>query len=245
MWVDHSPTSPFRDQIYVTYHVGKIAYVARRTAGVGAAWQNPVQVSGSGPTLGGTTGTPVGGDIMTNSLGEVFVFCPDTGGTGQIRVAKSLNGGTAFAGFPTPPVIGTIFASSRRLSIPAAPFSPTIPTRGARVYVSAAAFRAGAKDLVYAVWADLSGDPGCTSGSGPGTNVGSICRTRIFFSRSTNGGTTWDPPRKLNNQALLNDQFHPRICVDETNGDLVVIYYDTVADPGRVKNRRLDAVVQG
>ena len=37
----------------------------------------------------------------------------------------------------------------------------------------------------------------------------------------------------INNQAGLNDQFHSRLCVDETNGLIVVTYRDTVADSGR------------
>ena len=39
----------------------------------------------------------------------------------------------------------------------------------------------------------------------------------------------------LNNQPSLNDQFNQRLVVDETTGRLVVIYYDTVGDPGRKK----------
>ena len=39
----------------------------------------------------------------------------------------------------------------------------------------------------------------------------------------------------INNQASLNDQFHPRLVVDETDGKLVVVYYDTVGDPMRVR----------
>ncbi len=116
MWVDHSPTSPFRNQIYATYHIGAVAWVVRRTAGAGATWQTPVQVSGQE-----TTGTPVGGDITSNSAGHVFVFWPDTGGSGRILVRKSVDGGATFS---VPGVIGTIFASDRRLSIPAAPYPP-------------------------------------------------------------------------------------------------------------------------
>ena len=77
--------------------------------------------------------------------------------------------------------------------------------------------------------------PGCNSGLGPGNNVGSTCKSRIKFSRSTDGGASWESPRMLNDQASLNDQFHSRLCVDETNGRLVVIYQDTVNDPGRLK----------
>jgi len=39
----------------------------------------------------------------------------------------------------------------------------------------------------------------------------------------------------LNNQASLNDQFNPRLAVDDTDGRLVLIYYDTVNNSGRLK----------
>jgi hypothetical protein len=223
MWVDHSPSSPFRDQIYVTWHQGVPAFVARRTTGPGGAWQAPVQVTGAE-----TTGTAIGGDIKTNSAGDVFVFWPEDRGNQQIHVAKSTNGGASFG---TPVTIATIFASQRQISIPAdAP-----PHRLARVYVSGGAYKTASKDLVYAVWTDLSGEPGCTSGLGPGSNVASSCKSRIWFARSTDGGATWSAPTKINNQAGKNDQFHSRLCVDETDGRLVVVYNDTVGDPKRLK----------
>ena len=63
----------------------------------------------------------------------------------------------------------------------------------------------------------------------------STCKTRIWFSRSTDGGATWSAAVKINNQSGLNDQFNPFLAVDETNGTLGAIYYDTVADAGRKK----------
>jgi hypothetical protein len=45
------------------------------------------------------------------------------------------------------------------------------------------------KDLVYAAWMDLTGAEGmCDSPSNePNANVNSVCKTRIFFTRSTDG----------------------------------------------------------
>lgn len=223
MCVDHSPSSPFRDQIYVTWHQGVPGFVARRTAGAGGTWQAPVQVTGPE-----TTGTAIGGDIKTNSAGDVFVFWPEDGGNRQIHIAKSTNGGASFG---APVTIATVFASQRQISIPA----DTTPHRMARVYVSGGAYKTASKDLVYAVWTDLSGESGCTSGLGPGSNVASSCKSRIWFARSTDGGATWSAPTKINDQAGKNDQFHSRLCVDETDGRLVVVYNDTVGDPGRLK----------
>src|SRR5204863_2196928 len=39
----------------------------------------------------------------------------------------------------------------------------------------------------------------------------------------------------LNNQASLNDQFHPKLCVDESNGNILVTYRDTVNDATRLR----------
>jgi hypothetical protein len=223
MWVDHSPTSPFTDQIYVIWHQGAPGFVATRTTGAGAAWQTPVQVTGTE-----STGTAIGGDIKTNSAGDVFAFWPEDGGHHQVHVAKSTDGGTTFG---TPVTIATLFATQRQISIPA----DASPDRMARVYISGGAYKTASKDLAYVVWTDLSGESGCTSGLGPGSDVSSSCKSRIWFARSTDGGATWTAPAMINNQSGKNDQFHSRLCVDETDGKLVVVYNDTIADPGRLK----------
>jgi len=49
----------------------------------------------------------------------------------------------------------------------------------------------------------------------------------IIFHRSTNGGTTWSPGIRVNQDALNNGkvQLFPAICVDST-GTMDIIYYD-------------------
>jgi len=225
MWVDHSPTSPYKDNIYVIWHNNNPVFVNRRTGPAGA-WQTPLQVSGAE-----TTGTGIGGDIKTNSFGDVFGFWPDTGSK-KLFVAKSTNGGVSFG---TPVKIATTF-DSYDIGM------PSFATRRALIYISGGAYRTATKTMVYAIWTDLTGvaaSPGvapCNSPANePGTSVASTCKTRIWFARSTDGGATWGAATMLNNQASLNDQFNPWMAVDETNGRLVVTYYDTVADAGRKK----------
>src|SRR5262249_15774497 len=149
----------------------------------------------------------IGGDIKTNSAGDVFAFWPDTGSQ-NLYVAKSTDGGATFG---APMTIARTFGAFQ-IAIPADDF------RKALIYISGGAFRTVSKDLVYAMWTDLSGDVGCTSGPGPGSDVASTCKGRIWFSRSTDGGVHWEPARMINNQSSLNDQFFPRIAVDETDG---------------------------
>jgi hypothetical protein len=221
LWVDHRPTSPYKDNLYALWWTPTDGntYLARR-AGPGGAWQAPQTLSAK-ETSGGSDG----GDIKTNAFGDVFAFWPSIG-TQQLYVRKSTDGGATFGA----PVLIAGTNGSYLMGVPAE------AGRGCLIYISAAAYRTAAKDMVYAVWMDLAGGPGCNSpANAPGSNTASPCKTRIFFSRSKDGGKTWSTPVKINDQASLNDQFFPRLAVDDNNGDLAVVYYDTVADAARDK----------
>jgi hypothetical protein len=216
-WIDHSASSPFKDQNYVIWHNGAPAYMNRRTS---AGWGTPIKVS-----LTETTGTAIGADVKTNSAGDVFGFWPDTGSRG-IYVVKSTNGGASYS---APVRIVTTF-DSYDIGV------PSFNNRRILIYVSGGTYRNGTTNNVYALWADLSGDTGCTAAANePGSNIASACKTRVWFSRSTDGGATWSARVRINNQSGLNDQFNPFLAVDETNGNLGAIYYDTVNDAGRKK----------
>ncbi len=219
MWVDHSSTSPFKDNIYVIWHNGNPVFVNRRT-GPSGSWQTPLQISGAE-----TTGTGIGGDIKTNSSGDVFAFWPDTTSS-KLYVAKSTDGGVTFG---APVTIATTF-DSYDIGI------PSFNSRRALIYISGGAYRSATKNLVHAIWTDQTGVTGCNSPANePGASVSSSCKTRIWYARSTDGGATWGTAQMINNQSSKNDQFNPKLAVDETNGQLVVMYYDTVGDSGRLK----------
>ena len=218
VWVDHSASSPYKDYIYAIWHDGAPAYMNRRNA---SGWlSTPIKVSGSE-----TTGTAIGSDVKTNSYGDVFGFWPDTGSRG-LYLVKSTNGGASYG---TPTKLATTH-DSYDIGVPA------FNGRRILIYVTGGAYRTATKNLVYAVWTDLSGETGCTSASSePGSSTTSACKTRIWFARSTNGGTSWSSPVKINNQTNKNDQFNPWLAVDETSGAIGVMYYDTVEDTGRKK----------
>jgi hypothetical protein len=216
-WIDHSASSPYANNNYVIWHNGAPAFMNRRTS---SGWGTPIQVSGSE-----TTGTAIGSDVKTNASGDVFGFYPDTGSRG-IYVVKSTNGGASY----TAPVKIVTTYDSYDIGV------PSFNNRRILIYVSGGAYRNGTTNNVYALWADLSGDTGCTAASNePGSSATSACKTRVWFSRSTDGGATWSARTKINNQSGLNDQFNPFIAVDETNGNIGAIYYDTVSDAGRKK----------
>jgi hypothetical protein len=219
MWVDHSATSAFKNYIYVCWHNGNPAFVNRRTGPAGA-WVTLIQVSGAE-----TTGTAIGCDVKTNSSGDAFVFWPATSNR-RILVAKSTNGGASWGA----PVIIATAKDGYDIGV------PSFNNRRALIYVSGGAYKTATVNNVYATWTDLTGAAGCTAPANePGSNVASTCKSRIWFARSTNGGTTWGAPVMINNQASLNDQFNQWMGVDETTGRIAVMYYDTVANAGRKK----------
>jgi hypothetical protein len=208
MWVDHSASSPFKDNVYVVWDADGAGMMARRIGATGT-WQAPIQV-----------GHGVGLDIKTNQYGDAFAFLPG----GQPGVAKSTDGGASFG--PSVNITTTINADGP-LGVPAS------NSRGVAVYVVGGAYRNATRNEVYAVWNDLSGDPACTSSFGPGSDATSPCKTRIYFSRSIDGAATWSAPVKINDPAALDDQFFPWLVVDDATGRLAVSYYDTVGDASR------------
>ena len=216
VWVDHSATlvnenpNPNKDNIYAIWHNGTPAFMNVRLGTTGV-WQTPIQVSGAE-----STGTAIGSDVKTNKDGEVFGFWPTTTNR-RIFVVKSTNGGTSpRTSYGTPVQIATTF-DGFDIGV------PSFSNRRALIYVSGGAYKTVAKNMVYASWVDLTGAAGCTAaGNEPGSNAASTCKTRVWFSRSTDGGATWSPAVMVNNQAGLNDQYNQWLAVDETNGRLKI-----------------------
>jgi hypothetical protein len=50
--------------------------------------------------------------------------------------------------------------------------------------------------------------------------------TDIWIINSTDGGTTWSSPVKVNNDAAGRQQFFPWLTIDQTTGNLYAVFYD-------------------
>ena len=220
-WADHSASSPYLDNQYFIWHEGTTCYMNTFSSGT---FGTPIRVDGSE-----TTGTPIGADVTSNASGDAFGAWPDTGSRG-IYIVKSATGGSSWNALGGSPVRIVTTYDSYDIGV------PSFNSRRALIYVSIGAYRNATTNNVYAAWTDLSGDGGCTSSANePGSNTGSTCKTRIWFARSTDGGTTWSSAVRLNHQSSRNDQFNQDLVVDPTSGEIAVMYYDTVGDPNRLK----------
>jgi len=66
--------------------------------------------------------------------------------------------------------------------------------------------------------------------------AGGATETDIWVAKSTNGGTTWSAPVKVNDDGLAGrTQFHPFLQVDQSNGNVVVAWHDARNDPNNRK----------
>ena len=65
-----------------------------------------------------------------------------------------------------------------------------------------------------------------------GDTSSSAATADIYVSRSTNGGSSWSSPVKVNDDATSRTQFHPFLVVDQSNGQVVVAWHDARNDSG-------------
>jgi len=199
------------DNVYVTFNDNGVGFVGVRDAKT-QRWRAPLQVSGAE-----TYGFALGGDITTNVDGNVFVFWPTTAAapsetTNGVYFRKSADAAVSF----DPVVrIGSTLGGGR-INIPSFDY-------GALIYVSAGAYKNGNADVIYATWMDyeaivcnayrpITAMPGCV--------------TRIWFTRSRDGGKTWDQQQPIPpDDVEPGDQFNQRLAVDPVSGIVGLVYH--------------------
>ncbi len=49
----------------------------------------------------------------------------------------------------------------------------------------------------------------------------------VYFVRSTDGGSTWSTPTKVNSESANKDQWFPALAVDPADGSINIVYYDS------------------
>lgn len=204
--VDNSLSSPYYGRIYIAYTDFSFSQprimVSYSTNG-GISFSNPV-----------AAGQPIAGhyeqgcNLQINQNGEVFCFWVTPLLTNDVEdhiyFSKSTNGGISWS---TPTNVFTIGGIRGYLL-----------STGIRVnsFPSVAIDQNIFAGNIYITWSQR--------GVAPAGNDADVC-----FAYSTNGGVSWSAPVRVNNDALNNskEQFLPAIAVDQSNGNIVIIYYDT------------------
>jgi hypothetical protein len=206
--VDRSPTSPFQDNIYLTWHEGNIMRFAR-SRDFGNTWDPVISFSSASDKRG------IGSDISTDRAGNVYYFWPAFNSR-KIWVARSGNGGSSF----TPEV--EVATTNASFIFPI----PSMNVREVFVYVSTDVDNTGGPfaDSIYAAWTDST----APTGGNPANN-----HARIQFAYSRDGGANWTvtTPHPTAD-ALQVDRWHQWVAVGP-DGTVHLMYYNTLGDPSR------------
>ncbi len=213
--VDTSPTSPFRDSVYVAWDTassGKSSanddLLFARSVNGGRTFSSPVALNthNGGPT------SVIGADPFVGPNGEVYIAWHDV----QNNV---LAFNSSFSG-------GVTFGQQQIIAPTVVPFDDAIPamaSRRALLYPACDADRSTSanRGTLYCSWMDETASNG----------------TDIFVARSVNLGASWSPQVRVNDDptGVRKDQFNQWLSVDPVTGSVDVSWNDARNDPADTK----------
>ena len=216
MWVDNNPASAGYGRMYISYNDFNIAggalFVTRSLDG-GVTWTTKQVSSGfiRDVQITGTPLVPLNKSIFPNvPYSTVFVASMDEGGGGlatrQNLVYRSTDGGSSWNSFTLGPRFSAVGDG-------------TCPSNS---YFA----------RVFPIWRHMGwGEPAVGGGqvihyvyAGAGTNND---HGNIYYTRSTDNGSTWSAPVKLNTDAdaQFHTQWMPSLSVTAT-GKVTASWYD-------------------
>ncbi len=198
--VDISPTSPHKDNVYITYHNGNTMQFARSTD-FGATFD--IQAFPGAPS-------GIGSDVTTDSAGNIYYFYGAFNNQ-QIIMLRSTDGGENFGA----PVV--VADTNGAFDWPV----PSMESRRSWIYVAADADRSGGAfdGTIYASWTDTESPE---VDSNPNAN-----HNQVHVAYSRDGGATWESsiPHPVND-FLTVDRYNQWMTVDEA-GVVHAAFYDT------------------
>ncbi len=211
--VDTFPTSPYKDNIYLSWHDNNVLQFSRSTD-FGNTWGASLAMSSGSGERG------IGSDVVSDKDGNVYFFWPATrtsgGNVPQILVRKSTDGGVSFA--PTVEVVQTQDGFDFAI--------PSMESRRVFIYVSADVDYSNGPfgNSIYAAWTDNNGPE-------QGSAANNHSRIQVGYSRD--GGATWNVTTPHETADILTvDRWHQWLDVDAV-GNVHVVFYDTRNDPTR------------
>jgi hypothetical protein len=212
MWIDNKITSPYEGNLYVAWTdfggTDDTQIKITRSVNDGVSWSAPLNISGAINAGSHNQGV----NIQTGPNGEVYaawaVYDDFPTDETAIGFTKSTNGGVSYQ------TASRIITNIRG-----------IRTTGVSKNHRVNSFPVMAVDIsngpnsgnIYIVW---------TNTGTPGINTGT--NKSVYMARSTNGGTTWSTPIRVNQGPNVagKEAYFPWITCDPETGVLSVVFYD-------------------
>lgn len=209
--VDKSIISPYQNYLYSAWtdfggtYNNQIAF-SRSTNG-GVSWSSSISLSAA--TAGGSHDQGV--NLQTGPLGEVYatwtIYDSWPSDETAIGFTRSTDGGATFSASQR------ILTNIRGIRITGTPKNMRVNSFPSMAVDNSFGPYRGS---IYIVWANV-GIPGINTGSD----------VDIYLIRSTDGGTTWSVPHRVNTvSGGGHSHYFPWISCDPTTGKLHVVYYD-------------------
>ena len=208
LWVDNSSTSPFVGNLYVGWMENSQIAISRSITN-GTSWEAS-QVVSSAISSGGQK---QGVNIKTGPNGEVYavysVYESWPNNEGAIGFSKSVDGGVTWA--PAVRIISNIKGIRNTGSVPENQRTNSFPSMACDI--SNSPYRG----TLYVTW---------TNQGVPGVNTGSD--KDCYMIKSSDGGTTWSAPIRINQDPIGQGRCHyfPWVTCDQANGYVSVVFYD-------------------
>ena len=207
LWVDISPTSPFKNNAYVGWMESNNIWVARSITN-GATWEPQINISAA--TSAGSHNQGI--NFKCGPDGEVYaawsVYDSWPSDEKAIGFAKSLDGGVTWT--PAIRALNNIKGIRGNNSVSQNMRTNSFPSMA--VDISNSPYRG----TIYVVWTN-KGYPGINTGSG----------TSVYMIKSTDKGATWSPAMRINSDSTAGKHHYlPWITCDQATGYVSVVFYD-------------------
>ena len=211
--------NPSVDRIYMGWQVAGTGRQLVSSSLDGVTWSAPVQVNAGAADVG------INSQIAVDSKGEVYFSWQQFGttpGVSAVSFSRSLDGGLTWSA-PTTPVTTNISPFNDPIS-GGLYLIPAQPTRGVGAHLSLDVDRSGGPNdgRIYMSIMDQADRDGNAATAHDNTDV--------VLLYSSDQGTTWSTPQRVNDDATSTSQFFPWMRVDQTNGFVTLSWYDARND---------------
>jgi len=211
---DTAATSPYRGHLYIPWkrvvnRDSSTQIVISKSTDEGATWSTPTYVSDRFPrTSEDTTFGQSFPLARTGPDGSVHLVW-NSGTEDALRYARSMDGGTTWS---APRIIHTYKPFGTKSTINGQTNSRVKGVVRAECYPTLTIDNTGGarNGWLYLTWAADN-------------------YPNVYFSRSTDNGTTWSPARIVHSDTT-NDQFWSWISLDPTSGEIAIMYSDSRDD---------------